>query len=93
MSVFDYFIQTERSKTLPLSQIQPREAVDPVRLERALERMALAKSGILPKRIPIRIRWDASGTYRVIDGNTTYHALVQLGEDAGLVEVFGEGDG
>lgn len=93
MSVFDYFIQTERSRLLQLSRIQPREAVDPVRLDRALEKMALAKSGILPKRLPLRIRRDASGTYRVIDGNTTYHALVQLGEVVGLVEDLGEGDG
>uniref|UniRef100_A0A7C4RUW2 ParB/Sulfiredoxin domain-containing protein n=1 Tax=Desulfatirhabdium butyrativorans TaxID=340467 RepID=A0A7C4RUW2_9BACT len=90
MSVFDYFIPTERSRILPLSRIQPREAVDPVRLERALEKMALAKSGILPKRRPIQVSCNPSGNYRVIDGNTTYYALVQLGEDAGVVEVVGE---
>lgn len=87
MSAFDYFLQTAKSRILSLSEIQAREPADPDRLERALEKMALAKSGILSRRLPMRVVLDSSGKYRVIEGNTTYHALVALGERAGVVEV------
>ncbi len=87
MSVYDYFLQTEKSRILPLSEIQAREPADPDRLERALEKMAMAKSGIRPKRLPMRVLRQSSGKYRVIDGNTTYHALIVLGERAVVVEL------
>ncbi|MEW6260395.1 MAG: hypothetical protein AB1547_10895 [Thermodesulfobacteriota bacterium] len=87
MSVFDYFLQTTTSRILSLSEIQAREPVDPDRLKRALEKMVLAKLGILPRRLPMRVVRDSSGKYRVIDGNTTYHALIALGEKTGVVEL------
>ncbi|WP_028324358.1 hypothetical protein [Desulfatirhabdium butyrativorans] len=87
MSVFDYFIQTSGSRICPVGNILPREAADPARLARALEKMALARSGIIPKRLPIRVVSVSNGGYRVVDGNTTYHALVALGETNGLVEM------
>lgn len=87
MSVFDYFIQTSRSRVCPVGSIQPREPADPARLARALEKMALARSGVIPKRLPIRVVSVSGGVYRVVDGNATYHALVALGETNGLVEM------
>lgn len=87
MSVSDYFIQSSGSRICPLSEIRPREPAYPERLARALEKMALARSGIIPKRLPIRVISVSGGGYRVVEGNTTYHALVALGEPNGVVEM------
>ena len=87
MSVLDYFIQTSGSRICPISEIRPREPADSERLARALQKMALARSGIIPKRLPIRVISVSGGGYRVVDGNTTYHALVALGEPDGVVEM------
>lgn len=92
MSVLDYFIRTAECRICRLCDIRPREPVEPARLQRALEKMALARSGSIPKRLPIRITGGSDGCCRVIDGNTTYHALVVLGETDGLVETVGTGD-
>lgn len=87
MSAFDYFIQTPDCRVCPVCSLQPREPADPERLARALEKMALARLGLIPRRLPIRVIRVSDGCYRVIDGNTTCHALVALGEPDGVVEL------
>jgi hypothetical protein len=73
---------------MPLSHLIPREAADPQRLKNARLRMAAAKAGTFAKRKPIGVLDFGNGKFKVVDGNTTFHALLELGETEAVVEVL-----
>jgi hypothetical protein len=83
-----YFKQTATSVVMPLAHLIRREAPDPQRLKNAHERMAAARRGTFAKRKPIGVVDLGDGTFRVVDGNTTFHALLELGESEAVVEVL-----
>lgn len=94
--VSPYFKTTATSVVMPLAHLIRREAPDPERLKNAHERMAAARQGMFAKRKPIGVVDLGDGTFRVVDGNTTFHALLALGETEAVVEVlknYNRGDG
>ncbi len=82
-----YFKDTFTSVTMKIADMVPRGAVDPERLKTAHARMRAAKAGVLDKRKPIYVFEMGNGKYKVLDGNTTLHALLELGETEAVVEV------
>jgi hypothetical protein len=82
-----YFKDTFSSVTMKLSDMIPRELPDPERLKKAHALMAAAKKGMFEKRKPIYVADMGNGKYKVLDGNTTLHALLELGETDAVVEV------
>jgi hypothetical protein len=84
-----YFKITATSVMMPLSNLVAREAPDPQRLKNAHGRMAAARQGSFEKRKPIGVVDMGSGKFKVVDGNTTFHALLELGETEAVVEVLG----
>ncbi len=88
--VSPYFKTTATSVVMPLAHLVRREAPDPERLKNAHERMAGARQGTFEKRKPIGVVDLGNGTFRVVEGNTTFHALLELGETEAVVEVLKE---
>ena len=82
-----FFNLTPTSRMLPLARILPREAPDPIRVSRALARMTAAARGTHPKRQPLSAISRGGGRYQLVDGNSTYHALLELGEREAVVEI------
>ena len=82
-----FFVITLASCVLPLAQILPREAPDPVRVRRARALMQDAAHGAHPKRPPITVRRLGIDGYMIVDGNSTFHALLELGESEAIVEI------
>ncbi|MFH1984760.1 MAG: hypothetical protein ABIL58_23210 [Pseudomonadota bacterium] len=82
-----YFKDTFRSVVMKLSDLVPREAADPERLKTAHGRMAAAKDGMGEKRKPISVFEMGNGKFKVLDGNTTLRALMDLGETEAVVEI------
>ena len=82
-----FFIMTPCSCVLSLAQILPREAPDPDRVRRAHALMKEAARGVQPKRPPITVRRLGINCYKIIDGNSTFHALLELGEREAVVEI------
>lgn len=82
-----FFIITPASCVLPLAQILPREAPDPDRVRRAHALMKEAARGVQPKRPPITVRRLGINRYKIIDGNSTFHALLELREREAVVEI------
>ena len=79
-----YFDVSEDAVEVPLADIKPRnvisQAEDIEKLARGKEKMAMAKEGKGQKRAPISVYKREDGTLVVLDGNTTYHALKDMGE-------------
>jgi hypothetical protein len=82
-----FFIITPASCVLPLAQIFPREAPDPARVRRALALMHDAARGVHPRRPPIKVVRLGLERYQIVDGNSTYHALLELGRSEAIVEI------
>jgi len=82
-----FFTITPASQMVPLEKIFPREAPNPVRVRRAHALMAAAARGTGPKRQPITVNATRDGCYRVVDGNSTFHALLELGVPEAVVEI------
>ena len=82
-----FFIITPASWVLPLAKILPREAPDPDRVRRARALMSKAAHGTHPKRPPITVRRLGLEHYKIVDGNSTFHALLELGESEAIVEI------
>jgi hypothetical protein len=49
--------------------------------------MAAAACGAQPKRLPLTVISRGDGCYQVVDGNSTFHALLELGEHEAIVEI------
>lgn len=80
--ITDFFEATDCSLPIPLSKVVLRtvfEDVDPDKFKKAGELMDAAKSGVGPKRPPVRVRDLGNGFYKIVDGNTTYHQLMRRG--------------
>lgn len=79
-----YFDITEDALDVPLADIKPRNPIttkeDQEKLVRGKEKMLAAKEGTDARRAPIQVYRRADGQMVVIDGNTTYHNLKELGE-------------
>ena len=82
-----YFVNTPDSVAIPLSNIVARETPEPKRVTRALQLMMDAKAGKRDKRKPIEVVKTENGKYRVIDGNSTLHALRELQEISAIVKI------
>ena len=82
-----YFVNTPDSVAIPLSNIVARETPGPERVTRALQLMMDAKAGKRDKRKPIEVVKMENGKYRVIDGNSTLHALRELQEISAIVKI------
>ena len=82
-----YFAYTPDSLTVPLADIVARETPDPVRVKRAHQLLVDAKAGKGEKREPIEVMKMENGKYRVIDGNSTLHALKELQETTAVVKI------
>lgn len=82
-----YFKDTFSSVSVKLSDLVAREAPDPERLKTAHARMKAAKDGVFEKRKPIYVFQMGNGKYKILDGNTTFHALLELGETEAVVEI------
>jgi hypothetical protein len=83
-----YFINTPGSCVLPLARLLPREAPDPARVRRARALMdAAAALGTNPKRHPLSVTPCGNDCYRVVDGNSTFHALLEIRECDAVVEI------
>lgn len=72
---------------LPVSSILPRQAPDPARVKKALAKMSAAARGLGPKRPPLTVAAMEDGRYLLLDGNSTLHALLILGEQDAAVAV------
>lgn len=89
-----YFKETSTSIVVPIAALEPREPPYPERLENAHRRMQAAKAGTFEKRKPIGVMDLGNGHFKVLDGNTTFHALLELGETEAVVELLNaEGHG
>ena len=86
-----YFKETSTSIVVPLAALEPREPPDPERLKNAHRRMQAAKAGTFEKRKPIGVVHLGDGHFKVLDGNTTFHALLELGETEAVAEVLKDG--
>lgn len=79
-----YFKESDRAETVPLKDIQAREPLSTPEQKKSLEHakklMADAVAGKGEKRDPISVYEREDGVTVVVDGNTTYHALQELGE-------------
>jgi hypothetical protein len=82
-----FFISTPGSCVLPLAHIRPREAPDPARVLRARALMDAAALGTHPKRRPMSVTPCGNDCYLVVDGNSTFHALLAMGEHEAIVEI------
>jgi hypothetical protein len=82
-----FFIITPASCVLPLAQILPREAPDPARVRRALALMHAAAHGVHPRRPPITVKRLGIDCYKIVDGNSTFYALLELGESEAIVRI------
>jgi hypothetical protein len=82
-----YFVHTPGSVALSLAEIEAREPPDPQRVSRARQLMMDAKAGKREKRQPIEVMRMESGKYRVIDGNSTLQALMDLEETTVIVKI------
>ena len=82
-----YFMNTPESVAVPLAEIVCRETPDPERVKRAQQLMMDAKAGKGEKRKPIEVMKMENGKYRVIDGNSTLHALKELQETTAVVKI------
>lgn len=78
---------TPSCRMVPVVKIFPRETPDPMRVQRALVLMAAAAQGVGPKRQPLAVTNREDGCYQIIDGNSTWHALLELGEREAVVEI------
>ena len=81
-SITDFFKPSGCSQSIPMSKVVPRTVfkdVDPDKFKKAGELMDAAKSGVGPKRPPVRVRDLGNGFYKIVDGNTTYHQLMRRG--------------
>jgi hypothetical protein len=83
-----FFIVTPTSRLVPLAKIFPREAPDPTRVRRAHALMSAAAQGAIPKRHPLAVMPRGDNCYQIVEGNSTYHALIELGEQAAVVELI-----
>ncbi len=79
-----YFDITEDALDVPLADIKPRNPItteeDQQKLGRGKEKMLAAKDGKGEKRSPITAYKREDGQLVILDGNTTYHNLKELGE-------------
>jgi hypothetical protein len=82
-----FFISTPGSCVLPLAHIRPREGPDPARVRNARALMDAAALGTHPKRRPLSVTPCGNDCYRVVDGNSTFHALLEIGESDAIVEI------
>jgi len=82
-----FFKDTFSSVTISIDQLVPREAADPERVKHAQEYMTAAKAGTGDKRAPVRVIDMGNGKFKVLDGNTTFQALKDLGETEVVVEI------
>ena len=82
-----YLKSTDTSIIIPMEKLVGREAPDPKRMEHAHEYMKGAKEGTGEKRKPISVMAMGNGKYKILDGNTTFHALQELGEGKAIVEI------
>jgi hypothetical protein len=84
-----YFDKAPDSEVMPIEAITPRETPNMGRVRRAKELMAQSLEGAAPKRPPILL--DQNG--KVIDGNSTLHALKEMGmKDAEVRYARNNGD-
>lgn len=81
-----YFRDTYGSVTVPLASLVARGPAAPSSVKVALERMKAAQGGQMEKRKPIAVLDMGNGSYKVLDGNATLHALMELGETEVIVE-------
>ena len=72
-----------------MADIAARETPNPERVRRALDLMMDAKAGIIEKRAPLKVVPMENGGYRVVDGNSTLHALRELREMIAVVTIVG----
>ncbi len=83
-----FFIITPASCVLPLNKIVPRETPDPARVRRAHALMQDAAHEVHPKRPPITVTRLSIDCYKIVDGNSTFQALLELGESEAVVEII-----
>lgn len=80
-----FFQNRNNSRVVPLDRLVPREPADPDRVIRALDLMRQAAAGLREKRAPLMVIPIGNGLFRISDGNTTYHALQQIGATEAVV--------
>ncbi len=86
-----YFKETSTSIVVPLAALEPSVPPVPEQLKNAHRLMQAAKAGTFEKRKPIGVAELGNGHFKVLDGNTTFHALLELGETEAVVEVLKDG--
>lgn len=76
-----YFDLTVDHRLIRLSDLVPTKPPEsqPESVDRAEALMRLAARGRQPKRPPITVERQATGDYRVVDGNATYGVAVRHG--------------
>ena len=82
-----FFTFTPTSRLVSLARIFPREAPDPVRVRRAHALMTAAAQGAIPKRQPLSVMARGDGCYQIVEGNSTFHALLEIGVEEAVVEI------
>jgi citrate lyase gamma subunit len=87
-----YFQSTPTSVTMKLSDVTKREDIPntPQRQAKkatAIDRMAKSLTGEFPARVPVKVVKRPDGSHKLLDGNTTYHVLQEMGETEIEVEV------
>jgi hypothetical protein len=49
--------------------------------------MTAAARGAHPRRPPLSVISRGDGCYQIVDGNSTFHALLEIGERDAIVEI------
>jgi hypothetical protein len=76
-----YFDLAPDAQIVEIERLHPTKppAQQPASVARALDRMAEASAGGIPRRPPLLVRRREDGDFDIIDGNATYGAARKLG--------------
>lgn len=88
-----YFAMPDGATTIPLTMLRPGKVEKESSIQNAQRFMREAANGLREKRQPIDVVQNEDGTYTIVDGNATAHALSRLGEDAACVRILGKNQG
>ncbi|MBQ9694712.1 MAG: hypothetical protein IJV69_08160 [Kiritimatiellae bacterium] len=88
-----YFAMPDGTTTIPLTMLRPGKIEKESSIQNAQRFMREAANGLREKRQPIDVVQNEDGTYTIVDGNATAHALSRLGEDAACVRILGKNRG
>lgn len=74
-----FLLDHPETRLIPIAALRARRdpEEDAASIHRAMALAAAARAGRLPKRAPITVSVEKDGTFRILDGTSTYGAAVR----------------